>query len=342
MQMAGRILVVDDYEPNLTGMRDLLEAAGYTVDTASNGPHALRAAAAGEHDVILLDVVMPEMSGIDVCRELKQRDATRLTPVVLVSASQDRDKRLAGLESGADDFLNKPIDSDELRARVRSLLRVRRLTDALESAETLFEMLGRIVEARDPYTEGHCERLAHYATTLGKDLRLGASDLDILYRGAFLHDIGKIATPDRVLLKQTRLTGEEYEVIKQHPIVGDNLCRTARSLEGVRPIIRSHHERLDGRGYPDGLSGKDIPLLAQIVSVVDVFDALTTDRPYRKALSTMGAYEILIAEAESGWCPVELVEQFVGLHRSNSQVPLPAGFGIGVPSAPERLVRRYA
>jgi len=328
MRISGRILVVDDYEPNVMGMRDLLEAAGYRVDTASNGRDALHAAGAGEHDVILLDVVMPEMSGIDVCRELKHRDTTRLTPVVLISASQDRDKRLAGLDSGADDFLNKPIDPEELRARVRSLLRVRRLTDALESAETLFDMLGRIVEARDPYTEGHCERLAHYATALGADLGLGQSDLDILYRGAFLHDIGKIATPDRVLLKQTRLSADEYALMKQHPIVGDNLCSTVRSLEGVRPIIRSHHERVDGRGYPDGLSGEEIPLLAQIVSVVDVFDALTTDRPYRKALSTKTAYKILSEEAESGWCSTELIVRFVRLHRSNSLVPVPEGVGL--------------
>ena len=328
MRISGRILVADDYEPNVIGMRDLLEAAGYTVDTASNGRDALRAAVGGEHDVILLDVVMPEMSGIDVCKELKHRDTTRLTPVVLISASQDRDKRLAGLDSGADDFLNKPIDPEELRARVRSLLRVRRLTDALESAETLFDMLGRIVEARDPYTEGHCERLAHYATALGADLGLGQSDLDILYRGAFLHDIGKIATPDRVLLKPTRLSAEEYALMKQHPIVGDNLCSTVRSLEGVRPIIRSHHERVDGRGYPDGLSGEEIPLLAQIVSVVDDFDALTTDRPYRKALSTKTAYKILSEEAESGWCSTELIVRFVRLHRSNRLVPLPEGIGL--------------
>jgi cyclic di-GMP phosphodiesterase len=339
MQISGRILVVDDYDANVLGMRALLQAAGYTVDTASNGEDALRAAAAGEHDVILLDVVMPDMSGIDVCRELKRRDATRLTPVVLITANQDRDKRLAGLDSGADDFLNKPIDPEELRARVRSLLRVRRLTAALESAETLFDMLGRIVEARDPYTEGHCERLAHYATALGVDLGLGQSDLDVLYRGAFLHDIGKIATPDRVLLKKTRLTGEEYALMKQHPIVGDNLCSTVRSLEGVRPIIRFHHERVDGRGYPDGLSGDEIPLLARIVSIVDVFDALTTDRPYRKALPTPSAYKILMSEAESGWCSAELVERFVQLHRSNGHVAVPKGIGLGVV---QPLVIKYA
>lgn len=334
MPLAGRILVVDDYGPNVAGMRDLLQEAGYAVDTARNGEGALRAAAAGEHDVILLDVMLPGMSGIDVCRELKRREATRLTPVVLITASQDRDKRLAGLDSGADDFLNKPIDPDELRARVRSLLRVRRLTAALESAETLFDMLGRIVEARDPYTEGHCERLAHYATALGAELRLGQSDLDILYRGAFLHDIGKIATPDRVLLKRTRLNGEEYALMKQHPIIGDKLCSTVRSLEGVRPIIRFHHERIDGRGYPDGLSGEKIPVLAQIVSIVDVFDALTTDRPYRSALPTPTAYKMLMSEAESGWCSTELVEKFVRLHRSHSPVAVPKGIGLVTAQTP--------
>jgi putative two-component system response regulator len=339
MPSCGRILVVDDYAPIVAGMRDLLERAGYTVDTASTGGDALRAAEVGNYDVILLDIVMPDMSGIEVCRELKRREATRLTPVVLITASQDRVNRLAGIETGADDFLNKPIDPDELRARVRSLLRVRRLTHALESAETLFDMLGRIVEARDPYTEGHCERLAHYATALGVELGLAKSDLDILYRGAFLHDIGKIGIPDRVLLKQTRLDAEEYELMKQHPVIGDKLCSTVRSLEGVRPIVRSHHERLDGRGYPDHLTGERIPLLATIVSIVDVFDALTTERPYRKALATETAYEMLMSEAESGWCSTELVETFVRLHRSTGHVTLPESSAVGTV---QRLLTSFA
>ncbi len=145
--------------------------------------------------------------------------------------------------------------------------------------------------------------------------------LDALYRGAFLHDVGKIAIPDRVLLKKGRLTRKEYELMKQHPVIGDDLCSTVRSLESVRPLIRHHHERLDGCGYPDGLAGDRVPLLAQIVSIVDVFDALTTNRPYRKALATSTAYRMMRDDARSGWCPEEMVETFIDLHRAHESCP---------------------
>ena len=314
MESAGKLLVVDDYVPNANGMRDLLSAGGYSVRVAYNGADALRLVAEDAPDLVLVDVVMPGMSGVELCRELKARGGTRLTPVVLITASQDRGHRIDGLEAGADDFLGKPIDIQELRTRVRSLLRVKQLTDELESTEAIMTMLGHIVEARDPYTEGHCQRLAEYATALGAALHLDSSDLDTLNRGAVLHDVGKIALPDTVLLKPGRLDPDELALMREHPVVGDNLCRTVRSLERVRPIVRSHHERQDGRGYPDRLSGDDIPLLAQIVAVVDVFDALTTDRPYRKAMTANAAYEIMLKEAASGWCPVKLAQTFVDLH----------------------------
>ena len=283
MDSCGKILVVDDYAPNATGMRDLLSATGYNVRVAFNGNDALSLVAQDAPDLVLADVVMPGMSGVELCRELKTRGDTRLTPVVLITASQDREHRLAGLEAGADDFLGKPVDLQELRTRVRSLLRVKQLTDELESTESIVTMLGHIVEARDPYTEGHCRRLAEYAVALGSALGLDATDLDILSRGAVLHDVGKIALPDTVLLKPGRLNADELALMREHPVVGDNLCRTVRSLERVRPIVRWHHERQDGRGYPDRLRGDEIPLLAHIVAVVDVFDALTTTRPYRGA-----------------------------------------------------------
>jgi cyclic di-GMP phosphodiesterase len=316
MAKTGKVLVVDDYEPNLRGLGQLLRGARYDVLTATNGADALDLVARERPDLVLLDVVMPGLSGLDVCKALKQQSETCLTPVVLVSAAGERETVIAGLDAGADDFLNKPIDPEELYTRVRSLLRLKSLTDELESAESLFLTLGRIIEARDPYTEGHCERLAEYATALGKRLGLEQTDVDALYRGAFLHDVGKIAIPDRVMLKKGRLTHEEYELMKRHAVIGDELCATVRSLDRVRPIVRHHHERLDVRGYPDALRGDEIPLLAQIVSVVDVFDALTTDRPYRKAMPTLTAYKILRDEADGGWCPPALVETFIDLHRS--------------------------
>jgi putative two-component system response regulator len=318
MSLTGRVLVADDHEPTLLGMRDLLECAGHVVSIASTGCEALRVARAERPDVILLDVMMPGMTGTSVCDALKRAPETRLTPVVLISGSGDRGTRLGGLEAGADDFLNKPIDPEELRIRIASAIRLKRLTDELDSAESLFLTLGRIVEARDPYTEGHCERLAHYATALGAALQLTATDLDALYRGAFLHDIGKIGIPDRILLRKGKLSSRDYEVMKQHPVIGDALCATLRSLDAVRPIVRHHHERLDGRGYPDGLSGDAVPLLAQIVSVVDVFDALTTDRPYRRALHPEAAYRLLREQARGGWCPEHLVERFIEMHRAGA------------------------
>jgi cyclic di-GMP phosphodiesterase len=314
MPKSGKVLVVDDYAPNLCGLGLLLEKADYTVLTATNGRDALEIVNRERPDLVLLDVVMPGMSGLDVCAELKRNADTRFVPVVLISGEQERQTRLAGLDAGADDFLDKPVDPEELRTRVRALMRLKRLTDDLESAESLFLTLGRVIEARDPCTEGHCERLIDYAVMLGAHLQLDDADLDALHRGAFLHDVGKIAIPDRVLLKKGRLTRKEYELMKQHPIIGDDLCRTVQSLEAVRPIVRHHHERIDGRGYPDGLAGDRIPLLAQIVSIVDVFDALTTERPYRKALPTATAYQMMRDDARGGWCREDLLDAFIDLH----------------------------
>jgi len=318
MSKSGTVLVVDDYEPNRRGLGQLLEHDDYTVLTASNGRDALEIVARERPDLILLDVLMPGISGLEVCAQIKRNADTRLTPVVLISGAQERQTRLAGLDAGADDFLNKPVDAEELRTRVRSLMRLKGLTDDLESAESLFLTLGRIIEARDPCTEGHCDRLTDYATALGRELRLDRADLDALYRGAFLHDVGKIAIPDRVLLKKGKLTRKEYDLMKQHPAIGDDLCRTVRSFDAVRPIVRHHHERLDGRGYPDGLAGDRIPLLAQIVSIVDVFDALTTHRPYRKALATSTAYQMMRDDARGGWCREDLLTVFIELHQART------------------------
>jgi len=311
MSSSGRVLIVDDYEANITALRKLLEGQGYEVLTASNGRDALDLVHREHPDLVLLDVMMPDVSGLDVCASLKNVAETCLTPVVLVSALQERATRIEGLEAGADDFLSKPVDPQELYARVRSLIKLKRLTDDLESAETMFLTLGRFIEARDPFTENHCDRLVDYATALASALNLDPADLDALYRGAFIHDIGKIAIPDRILLKKGKLTSAEYELMKQHPVIGDDLCRTVRSLDDVRGIVRHHHERLDGRGYPDGLAGDAIPLLARIVTIVDVFDALTTDRPYRKAMAVGAALQIMHDDAKRGWCDQALFDTFV-------------------------------
>jgi len=256
------------------------------------------------------------MDGFAVCRAIKQRPATRLTPVVLVTGLHDREYRMQGIDAGADDFLSKPYDEQELTARVASLVRLKRYTDELESAESIIMSLALTVEARDPYTQGHCQRLAGYATALGTQLSLHTDHIAALYRGGYLHDVGKIGVPDAVLQKPSKLTIAEYDTMKQHTVIGERLCGELRSLASVRSIVRHHHERLDGSGYPDGLRGDEIPLLAQIVGIVDAYDAMTTTRPYRSALPPQHAFEELASDAARGLHRADLVEQFVALRRS--------------------------
>jgi putative two-component system response regulator len=308
---AATVLVVDDDEQNRRYLERLLTKQGHQVHTASEGSSALNFIKSTPADLILLDVQMPGLNGFEVCGLIKEHTATRLTPVVLITGLSDRDSRIRGIEAGADDFIHKPIDSGELTARVRSLVRLKRYTDDLESAESVITSLALTVEARDAYTEGHCQRLAVYATLVGRRLGLSEVELQSLHRGGYLHDLGKIAIPDAVLSKPGALTPAEYTIMKQHTVIGDSLCGNLRSLAPVRPIIRHHHERLDGSGYPDGLRGDQIPLLAQIIGVVDTYDAITTKRPYREARSTDEAIAELRADVNRGTLSRDLVQAFI-------------------------------
>jgi putative two-component system response regulator len=305
---------VDDVESNGRLMQRLLGRDGYKLRTARDGQEALEAVAREQPDVILMDVVMPRLDGFEACRRLKDDPATRLIPVVLVTALADTNSRIRGLEVGADDFISKPFNEPELRARVRSLLRIKRYVDDLDSAESVILSLALTIEARDTTTDGHCERLAGYAAALGRALGLDAQDITALRLGGFLHDIGKVGISDSILLKPGPLTTDEYAIMKQHTVIGDRLCGELRSLRRVRPIVRHHHERLDGSGYPDGLKGDAVPLLAQIMGVVDVYDALTTSRPYKEALPAERAGAMLRLEVERGWRDRMLVETFIGLN----------------------------
>jgi putative two-component system response regulator len=309
----GRVLVVDDLSANVGLVTAVLQADGYVVRAASSGQEALEAVVQEQPDLILLDVVMPGLDGFEVCRRLKADAATRLIPVVLVTALRDSGDRIRGINAGADDFIIKPFNPHELRARVRSLIRIKRYTDDLDSAESVIVSLALTIEARDESTEGHCQRLAAYASALGARLGLDDEDLRALRLGGFLHDIGKVGIPDAVLLKPGRLTAAEFQVMKTHTVIGDRLCSELRSLRRVRPIVRGHHERLDGSGYPDQLRGDRIPLLAQVMGVVDVFDALTTRRPYKAALAAEQAFAELLGEAERGWRRRDIVNAFIEL-----------------------------
>ena len=305
------MLVVDDTTASLLMVSSFLERDGYEVITASDGAEALRIVQGAPPDLVLMDVRMPGLDGLAACRALKKDPSTRLIPIVLITALQETEDRTHGFEAGADDFVIKPFNLHELRARIRSLIALKRYTDDLDSAEAVLLSLALTIEARDKSTEGHCQRLARYAVSLGRAVGVDDDDLAALHRGGFLHDIGKVGIPDSILLKPARLTADEYEVMKTHTLIGDRLCGALRVLQRVRPIVRHHHERLDGSGYPDGLRGDQIPLLAQIMGVVDVFDALTTERPYKDAMSSEAAFEELRREAQRGWRRKDLVDIFM-------------------------------
>ncbi len=309
--------MADDTDSVRALYRKLLASDGHDVVEVCDGEAALAAVQKYHPDVILLDVTMPQINGLEVCRRLKSDPATRLTPVVLVTGLSDLQHRIQGIEAGADEFLSKPVHPLELRARVGSLTRMKQLFDALDSAEAAFMALALTIEARDPMTGGHCERLARHAVALGKALGVSETDLQALHRGGYLHDVGKVGVPDAVLLKSGPLTPAEFELMKKHPDIGDSLCAPLQSLRSVRPIIRCHHERLDGSGYPQGLRGDEVPLLAQIVGICDVFDALTSHRPYRPALAAEEAARHLLKEAEQGKFRRDHVETFLtvaGVH----------------------------
>lgn len=312
------ILVPDDERPNRELLVRLLSSHGYCVESVGDGEAALKTVEDKHPDLVLLDVELPGLGGFDVCREIKQRPATRLIPIVLVTGLHGRQHKIKGIQAGADDFLSKPFDQEELLARVGSLVRLKRYTDELESAESVILSLAMTVEARDPYTDGHCQRLAAYAKALGATLHLHADELASLERGGYLHDVGKIGVADAVLQKQSKLTSQEYETMKRHTVIGERLCGELRSLATVRPIVRHDHERRDGSGYPDRLHGDDIPLLAQIVGIVDTYDAITTTRPYRAALPAEHAYEELTRETASGLHREDLVQAFIGLGRAGA------------------------
>jgi putative two-component system response regulator len=310
---APRILVVDDNPNTMTLMHELLSSRGYDVIAVPDAAEAESEIQRRPPDLILSDVIMPGKSGYELCRELKEDPATRLVPFVLITGLAEREDRVRGIEAGADDFLNKPIFPEELFARVKSLIKLKEFTDELETADSVLCTLGLSVESRDPYTEGHCRRLAENASSLGRHLQLEEDEIIALRRGGYLHDLGKIEVPDEILKKGADLTTEEWTVMRRHPITGENICRPLKSLRLVLPIIRNHHEHFDGTGYPDGLEGRNIPLLARILQVVDVYDALRTARPYKPALNHDHAAVTMREEAQAGLWDEELVVEFFSM-----------------------------
>lgn len=304
------ILVVDGLELNRRLIKGILKATNYRILEAARPSEAFAILESEKIDLVMADLVMPEMSGIEFCGMLKADRRTQLIPILMTTGVQGVENEVAGLESGADEFLIRPLKPSLVRVRVRTMLRNKALIDSLEEAETILFALAQAVEHRDRYTGQHCERLAAYGMGLARALGLPKVDQLSLFRGGYLHDIGKISIPDNILFKRGLLTDKEWEIMRQHTVRGEEICRPMKSLAPVLPIIRSHHERWDGTGYPDGLRGEEIPLLARIMQVADIYDALTTARPYKPAFSHDQAIAMMQEEARRGWRDPELVPLF--------------------------------
>jgi len=311
--MSAKILVVDDDPSVRTALVRMLARDGYELVTAVNGIEALQRVAIDQPDLILLDIYMsPGPDGYEVCRRLKADDRTALIPITFLTAHSDGEQRHKATSAGADDYLTKPVNQDLLRARVRTQLRVKRLTDQLERTESVIFMLARAVEAKDHYTGMHLQRLADYSSQLAMAAGLETDDITAIRYGGILHDIGKIRINEEVLTRPGPLTPEEFAQFKLHPEYGAEMIAHMRFARKVVPIVLGHHEQWDGSGYPHGRRAHHIPIGARIVAIVDSFDAMTTDRPYRRALSQEEALRRLRAGSGRQWDP-ELVALFCTL-----------------------------
>lgn len=310
------ILIVDSEEINRRLLKAILKTTAYKILEARRASEAMDLLQRERIDLMILDLMLPEVSGPELCRWMKANRATLLVPILMMTSVQGVENEIVGISSGADEFLIKPLHPAVVRTRVRAMLRNKALIDSLEEAESILFALAQAVEHRDPNTGQHCQRLAVASVMLGEALGLPNADLTSLFRGGYLHDIGKVAIPDSILFKNGSLTADEWAIMRSHPVRGEEICRTMKSLWPVLPIIRNHHEHWDGTGYPDGLMGEEIPLLARILQVADIYDALTTERPYKPALSHAAAIAVMEEEVRRGWRDPELVPLFANIIQS--------------------------
>ncbi len=309
------VLLVDGVELNRRVLKATLSSTGARFVEAQNAPEALSLLAYQRVDLVICDMFLPGMSGMEFCRQLKSNRGTQLLPVLMLTSVEGAEHEVEGLSSGADEFLLQPASPSVLKARVLSMLRHKAALDSLDEVESILFTLAQAVEERDKCTSDHCRRLSYFSVELGIRLGLSRNELLALHRGGYLHDIGKIGIPDNILNKEGELTEDEWRIMRSHVVRGEEICRPMKSLEPVLPIIRHHHERWDGTGYPDRLKGENIPFLARILQIADVFDALSSERSYKKALPLAEACRQLEVEAAAGWRDPELVPLFIRMLR---------------------------
>lgn len=305
-----RVLVVDDNIHNIELLDGVLSSRGYEVVRAMNGKEALEKVKEASPHIVILDVLMPVMDGYETCRRLKENEETRFIPVVMLTALNSLEDKVKGIDAGADDFISKPFQTPELLARVKSLVRVRSLIDELEDAHNVLFSFAIALDFNDPYTHGHSRRVAENSQRLAARIGLPREEQEVIRNAGILHDIGKIATDKNVLHKAGPLNGLEHDHVKEHPVVGAKICEPLEFARPMLPIIRGHHEKYNGTGYPDALDKEDIPLGARIMAIVDVYDALTSVRPYRGGIPPEVAMEVMKAETVKGFWDGELLNAF--------------------------------
>lgn len=318
--MNSAILLVDVASPSRDSWKAFLQAHHYDVFTAEDEQSALRECHELQPDLVLLHETLPDVDGSELCRRLKDNPLNQQIPIVLIKPSSDAGDLARARKAGAAEFWGTSTSLREALSRVESLLRLRGYID--EQARSVVLSLARSIEAKSPLTDGHSERIIKYAVALGICLDLPEEDLQELRIACLLHDIGKVSIPDEILLKPGALNEKETAIVRQHPVIGENICAPLKSLRRILPAIRHHHERVDGSGYPDGLHGQEIPLMARILQIADVYDALITNRPYRHALTSENALETLHREASQGWLDASLVWKFERICREGECVPV--------------------
>ena len=308
---AAKILVIDDRPLSRVMAVDLLSANGYDVIEHDGISDIFTTIITASPDLILMDLKMPNYNGFDICQELKQNPDTRSIPIILMSVADDNKSRIKSQEVMADAFMSKPLESMILLPEVELLIQRKRLSEWLEQMQKVLFLISQALEKRYLPEGKSGIRFDKLAQRFGEYLNLSPVEISDLILASHLHDIGTVAIPDAVMMKQGKLNEEERELIKNHVLIGEEICKPMQNRRGIAQIIRHHHERWDGSGYPDGLIGESIPKLAQIFQILDIYEALTSHRPYKQPYSNQEALNIITEEAEKGWRNVKLVQQFV-------------------------------